>query len=465
MTRDLFTLLHDKFGDELVELAGASYREEPRGRYTSPELPLVRPHSTEQTAAVVRFCADHEIAIIPYAGGTGLVGGQTKVDGRAIILGVDRMTKMRAIYPTENVMIVEAGAILADVQSYAKDADRLFPLSLASEGSCRIGGNLATNAGGVQVLRYGNARDLCLGVEAVMPDGSIHHGLQRLRKDNTGYDLRNLLIGSEGTLGIITAAALKLFPRPKEVATALIAVPSPADAVSLLALMQDRLGGLVSAFELMNKQGFHFLAETMPDVRSPFDTVPEWSVLLEISSGQGGEIEVRLTDSLALATDQGLVLDALIAQSDAQRASFWDVRENIPEANRRIGSISSHDISIPISEIPRFIEQTPDMLAQICDLRINCFGHVGDGNLHYNLYPSAGRNRAEYQTLVSDLQTCIYDQVDKFDGSISAEHGIGRLKVADLEKYGDPAKLAAMRAIKAAFDPKNIMNPGAVLSK
>nr|WP_229802220.1 FAD-binding oxidoreductase [Amylibacter ulvae] len=455
--------LLDKFGAGVVEQAPQSYLEEPRGTYQSAPMPLIRPHDTQGVSEVVAFCHQHHIAIIPYAGGTGLVGGQTKTDGNAVILSIERLNKIRDVFPTENVIVVEAGMVLSDVQSAADDSNRLFPLSLAAEGSCRIGGNLATNAGGTQVLRYGNARDLCLGVEAVLPDGSIHHGLRRLRKDNTGYDLRNLLIGSEGSLGIITAAALKLFPKPQETTTALLAVSSVDAAVQLLGLVQDQTGGLVSGFELMHRNGFEFLTETMPTLRQAFDTPPEWSVLLEVSGGSDFNLDDRVMNVLETAMETELVIDALLAQSQSQRDEFWNLRETIPEANRMIGAISSHDISVPISRIPEFIAKTPALLAKFGDIRINCFGHLGDGNLHYNVYPPKGGLKKDYVYLRDDVQGTVHDQVQRFDGSMSAEHGIGRLKVADLEKYGDPAKLAAMRAIKFALDPKGIMNPGAVL--
>jgi len=339
----------------------------------------------------------------------------------------------------------------------------LFPLSLAAEGSARIGGNLATNAGGVNVLRYGNSRDLCLGLEAVLPDGSIWNGLTRLRKDNTGYDLRNLLIGSEGTLGIITAAALKLSPRPFGAGTALMVVSSPKAALDLLSLARSQMGEGVSAFELIHRQGLKFLSETLPDVRQPFDVKPEWCVLIEVGLAQGLNPVSALETLFETAADGNLVRDGLIAQSQGQRAEFWSVREHLPEANRRVGSISSHDISVPLGALPEFIKIGAQRIAQIGDFRINCFGHVGDGNLHYNVFPMSGKSRQDHENQSSEIKRVVYDLVHELHGSISAEHGIGRLKVDDLEHYGDPVKLAAMRAIKAALDPFGIMNPGAVL--
>ena len=438
--------------------------EEPRGRWTGEGAVLARPKSVEEVAVIVRACAKAQVGIVPWGGGTGLVGGQVMPNGVApLILSLERMAAIRAVYPSENVMIAEAGAILADVQAQASAVDRLFPLSLASEGSARIGGNLATNAGGVNVLRYGNARDLCLGLEAVMPDGAIWHGLKRLRKDNMGYDLRDLLIGSEGTLGVITAASLRLFPVPAEQGAAFLVVPGPAAALELLALAQARLGGGISAFELINIRGLEFLAETMPDVRQPFATKPEWMVLIDLGLGQGQSVPEALAGLFEAGLSRGLISDGVIAGSATERDQFWTLRESIPLANRKIGAISSHDISLPLGEIAAFIPRAGAALAKLGIWRINCFGHLGDGNLHYNVFPTRGKTRSDYEGQREAIKTCVHDLVNDLGGSVSAEHGIGRLKVGDLERYSDPAKLAAMRAIKTALDPMGIMNPGAVL--
>lgn len=439
--------------------------EEPRGRWTGQGAVLALPRSTAEVSRILRACNSARVPVVPYGGGTGLVGGQIAPDGPApVILSLERMAAIRDIWPEENVILAEAGVILADVQAAAEAAGRLFPLSLASEGSARIGGLLATNAGGVNVLRYGNARDLCLGVEAVLADGSVVQGLRRLRKDNTGYDLRNLLIGSEGTLGVITAAALKLSPRPAASAVALMVVDGPAAALRLLALAGDRLPGLVSAFELMHRTGLDFLAETMPDLRQPFAPErPEWFVLVEVGLPQGLDPQAALEGLFEAGMDNGLVSDGVIAVSEAQRTAFWMLRESIPEANRRIGAVSSHDISVPLSEVPGFIDRAGPALAALGEWRINCFGHLGDGNLHYNVFPALGRSPRDHTHQRDAIKACVHDLVHACGGSVSAEHGIGRLKVDDLERYGDPAKLAAMRAIKAALDPAGILNPGAVL--
>ena len=460
----IFDILVSKFGSDLISLADANYLEEPRGRYKSNPMPVIKPRTTKQVSEIIYFCNQNNIGVIPYAGGTGLVGGQTiKSDKDTILLSVERMQSIRDILPEENIIIVEAGAILENVRQAANDIDRLFPLALASQGSCRIGGNLATNAGGVQVLRYGNTRDLCLGIEAVLPDGSILNGLKRLRKDNTGYDIRNLLIGSEGTLGIITAACLKLFPKPIETITGLFEISSPEIAIKTLSDLQAKLDSSITAFELIHKQSYNFLSEVCPDVKIPFNKHPEWSILIELSAGVGSNLESRLFEGIEELLIKGLINDALIAQSEKQAKEFWNLRENIPEANRRIGSISNHDISLPISLIPKFIDEMPDAMVHLGDLRINCFGHLGDGNLHYNVFPPHGKNKNDYQHLREEIKTIIHDKINEFGGSVSAEHGIGRLKIDDLEKYGDPIKLMAMRSIKNAIDPKGIMNPGAVL--
>jgi FAD/FMN-containing dehydrogenase len=437
---------------------------EPRGRWQGIGGGVAMPRTTTEVAAVMRACAAGRVGLVPFGGGTGLVGGQVMTTGAApLLLSMQRMVAVRGAYPAENVLVVEAGMVLADVQARAADLGRLFPLSLASEGSARIGGNLASNAGGVNVLRYGNARDLCLGVEAVMADGSVFHGLKRLRKDNTGYDLRHLLIGSEGTLGVITAAALRLFPRPPGRVVALLVVPSPAAALALLGLAETRLPGMISAFELIGRMGFDFLAEVMPEVAVPLRPVPDWSVLIELGLPDGLEPDAAMAGLYAVGAEAGLVLDGVIATSGAQADALWRIRESIPEANRRIGSISSHDISLPLGEVAAFIPRAGAALGGLGAFRINCFGHLGDGNLHYNVFPVPGQTRTDHENQRDAIKTLVHDIVHDMGGSVSAEHGIGRLKVADLARYGDPTKLVAMRAIKTALDPLGILNPGAVL--
>ena len=450
--------------------AAQPYLVEPRGLMRGRAAAILKPASTAQVAAILRLCHGHRIGVVPYGGGTGLVGGQVSPEGsgagpRPVVLSLERMNRIRAVLPADGAIIAEAGVILADLQAAASGAGRLFPLSLAAEGSCRIGGNLATNAGGVQVLRYGTARDLCLGLEAVLADGSVLAGLKPLRKDNTGYDLRHLLIGSEGTLGVITAASLKLFPRPGEVVTAMLAVPSPDSAVTLLQTLREGLGDGVSAFELIAGQGIAFLAEFHPSRPDPLAGRPDWRVLVEITGPSGASLTGRAETMLAELFEAGLASDGVLAANEAQRAHMWWMRETLPECNRRVGPVASHDISLPLSRIGRFIAEARGVVDGFGpSLRVNCFGHLGDGNLHYNVFPPEGGRVAGCRALAGPVRTAIHDLVHAHGGSFSAEHGIGRMKTGDLETYGDPAKLAAMRAIKAALDPRGILNPGAVLA-
>jgi FAD/FMN-containing dehydrogenase len=365
--------------------------------------------------------------------------------------------------------VAEAGMTVAAVQAAATGMGRLFALSLASEGSAQLGGVLATNAGGLNVLRYGNARDLVLGIEAVLADGTVLNGLKRLRKDNTGYDLRHLLIGSEGTLGVITAASLRLFTPPADLATALLMVGSPQAALDLLDHAQARLPGMVQAFELINRQAVQFLHETGLGGRFAesldLSNLPEWMVLIELGLPEGfGAAATHLEALFAQGLDLGLCTDGTLAQNRVERAEMWRLREDIPWANRKIGALASHDISLPLLEIPGFVGRMPARLAQVAALRVNAFGHLGDGNLHYNLFPTKGQSKADYPADQRALLTrIILDAVDALGGSVSAEHGLGRLKAGELQRYGDPGKLAAMRAIKGALDPHGILNPGAVL--
>ncbi|MGI9391571.1 MAG: FAD-binding oxidoreductase [Boseongicola sp.] len=442
-----------------------TYLEDPRGNLSGTAGLVLAPRNVDEVSTIVRACAAAHVAIVPFGGGTGLVGGQIMIDGPApVILSIERMRSIRDVLPEEAVIVVEAGATLADVQAAAASHDLLFPLSLAAEGTCQIGGNLATNAGGVNVLRYGSARDLCIGIEAVLPDGQIWNGLTRLRKDNTGFDLRNLLIGSEGALGVITAASLKLFPRPASNSTALLAVESPAAALKMLARARKSMGEMISAFELIQRTGFDFLAETMPDLRLPFDESPDWMVLIELGLPKGLNGEEALTELFAHGLEVEWVYDGLIAQSEGQRADFWNAREHIPEANRLIGAVASHDLSLPLGNLPAFIDAATSGIADIGLLRINCFGHLGDGNLHFNAFPPEGEDRAPYMHLKPKVERLVHDLVHAHQGSFSAEHGIGRNKVSDLERYTDPAKFAALKAIKHALDPRGIMNPGVIIA-
>ena len=456
--------LRAKLPERAVRSVDQRYLEEPRGKWQGHAGVLVAPGTVEEVATALKCAAGARVAVVPYGGGTGLVGGQVMSDGPApMLLSLERMSRIRAVYPEENVIVAEAGATLQAVQDAALSADRLFPLSIASKGTARIGGNLATNAGGLNVLRYGNARDLCLGLEAVLPNGDIWHGLTRLRKDNTGYDLRNLLVGAEGTLGVITAAALKLSPRPARSGTAVFVVPDPAAAMSLLSMVRAQVGEAVSAFELIHRQGLAFLSEKLPHVRQMFDTPPEWMVLTELGLPAALDPQAEFETLFTQAAEAGLVTDGLIAQNESQAEAFWEVRETIPEANRLVGGLSSHDISLPLGAISEFIETAGKALAKHGDYRINCFGHLGDGNLHYNVYPAFGKTRDSYGTAAHEVAELVHEMAVKMGGSFSAEHGVGRLKAGELERYADPTRLAALRAIKAALDPLGIMNPGTVL--
>jgi FAD/FMN-containing dehydrogenase len=440
------------------------YFSEPRGRWRGRAALVLRPDRVETVAEILRRASAAGAPVVPYGGGTGLVGGQLTDEGPPpLVLSLERMTAIRRVDAAENAMIVEAGAVLADVRRAAEAVDRLFPLSLASEGTARIGGLLSTNAGGVNVLRYGNARDLVLGIEAALPDGTILRGLKTLRKDNTGYDLRHLLIGAEGTLGVITAAALRLFPRPREIATAFCAIPGPEAAGALLALLRDRLGETVSACELLCAEGMRMLAEHTPDCPPP-PVSGDWFALVEAGGGAGSHIATALEEALADAFERGLVEDAALAQSEAQRAAFWRIREDTPEANRRRGAVVATDVSVPLAAIAEMIARGREALDTVDpSLRVNCFGHVGDGNLHYNVFPPLGAEVSDCEALRTPAKDAIHEVVHALGGSVSAEHGLGRFKAGDLIRYGDPGKVAAMRAIKAALDPAGIMNPGVVL--
>ncbi len=452
--------------DAVFRDLGPRYLEEPRGQFQGGAALLLTPSTANEVSKILTACNEEGVPVVPYGGGTGLVGGQVMPaqNGlRPVILSMERMTQIRAIYPEENVLVAEAGAILADVQAAAEQVDRLFPLSLASEGSCQIGGCLSTNAGGVNVLRYGTARALCLGVEAVLPDGRIVNGLKRLYKDNTGYDLTNLFCGAEGTLGVITAASLRLFAQPTSRGCALLTVPDPAAALSLLSLARAQIGDGISAFELISGTGLTFLKEAGLGGAQPFDPRPDWSVLIDLGLSGTQDAQAALVTLFEAASDAGLTRDGVIASSEKQRQALWKLREEIPLANRHIGALSSHDISLPLSEIPGFLSKADAAISALAPFRINAFGHLGDGNLHYNVFPPQGANKADLIAQISEIREIVYDLVHASGGSFSAEHGVGRLKTSELARYGDPARLATLRAIKQALDPKGIMNPGVVL--
>lgn len=437
-----------------------------RKRYRGKALAVVRPASTDEVAAVVRACAAHGAAVVAQGGNTGLVGGSIPdASGTQVVLSLTRLNRVRQLDAANSTMTVDAGCVLQAIQQEADSQGFLFPLSLAAEGSCTIGGNLATNAGGTQVLRYGNARDLCLGLEVVTAAGEVWNGLSGLRKDNTGYDLRDLFIGSEGTLGVITGATLKLFPRPAAKTTALAALPSLPAAVGLLQLAQARLGAALTGFEVMGEAALGLVRQHFPQLRQPLPPAP-WTVLLEQSDAESEAHARSLFEALLeSALEQGLIEDAAVAESLEQSHAMWHLRESIPLAQAEEGLNIKHDISLPVSRIPAFVEATDAALLQAFPgARLINFGHLGDGNLHYNVQAPAGVAAAdflrEHETAVNRI---VYDAVTAHDGSISAEHGIGTLKRDELAQRKAPVALQLMRAIKAALDPAGLMNPGRML--
>jgi FAD/FMN-containing dehydrogenase len=444
----------------------AGYLTDQRGRYTGSALAVLKPANTDEVATVVKLCQQYQVPIVPQGGNTGLVlGSVPDTSGRAVLLSLTRLNRIRAVDPVNHTMTVEAGCILQHVQQAAEAAERLFPLSLAAEGSCTIGGNLSTNAGGTGVLRYGNTRELCLGLEVVTAQGEVMSSLRGLRKDNTGYDLRDLFIGAEGTLGIITAAVLKLFPQPRAQVTALAALHSPEQALALLNLAQARCGAALTGFELMSAICLDLVAKHFPPQRAPFTQSYPQYVLLEISDSESAaHAESLFEDLIGSALEQQLIADAVIATSIAQSKALWQLRENISMAQAHEGKNIKHDISVPISRIAEFIRVTDALLQQAApDCRMVTFGHLGDGNLHYNVSPPAGMPDAPFIAQQERINRVVYDSVDQFQGSISAEHGLGALKREEIKRYKSPVELQLMRAIKQALDPAGLMNPGKVI--
>ncbi len=444
----------------------APYLEEQRGYYHGTTPMVLRPANADEVAAIVRICARCATPIVPQGGNTGMVGGAVPhEDGGQILVNLSRMNAIRAIDTFNNTMEVEAGCVLADIKSAAAEADRLFPLGLAAEGTCQIGGNLSTNAGGTNVLRYGNARSQVLGLEVVLPDGEIWNGLRGLRKDNTGYDLKHLFIGAEGTLGIITAAVLKLFPRPRETATAMIAARDPGAAVELLIAVQAATAEAVTAWELMPRRGVELTLKNVPGNVDPFDASHDWYLLAELGGGtSNGQQRAALEDALAAALDAGTVVDAVIASSEAQAASLWRIRETMPEAQRIAGKGIRHDVAVPLSRIAEFIDSASDNVrAAVSDVGIIAYGHLGDGNIHFNLSPANADDNEAFAARRDELMGIVHDTAVAMGGTISAEHGIGRLKRDEIARYKSETELNLMRAVKLALDPRGIMNPGKVI--
>jgi D-lactate dehydrogenase (cytochrome) len=445
----------------------AAYANDWRKKYFGKPLLVVKPGTAAEVAAVVKLCAETKTPIVPQAGNTGLVGGGVPDEsGLEVIISVARMTRVLEVDTINNTMTVEAGCILQTLQETAAEHDRLFPLSLAAEGSCRIGGNISTNAGGVQVLRYGNTRELVMGLQVVLPSGELWDGLRGLRKDNTGYDLKHLFIGAEGTLGIITAAVLKLFPAPRATQTAFIALESPQKALDLLSHMKGALGDRLTAFELISAFGLSLVTKYFPQLKSPLPGDYPWFVLTDIADSRDAaalteEVEV----ALGVALEHEIILDCAIAKNETEGKRMWELRENMTESQVHEGRSIKHDVSIPISKIAEFINAADAALeAAYPGVRIITFGHVGDGNLHYNIaHPLATHTEPNWVKEWEKVNLIVHDTTARFNGSISAEHGIGQLTREEIKRYKAPLELAVMRQIKAALDPQNIMNPGKVV--
>jgi FAD/FMN-containing dehydrogenase len=459
----------DIVGDGFVLTAAADtapYLADWRGRFTGRALAVLRPAATAQVAQLVQACAQWRVPLVPQGGKTGLVlGSVPDASGSAVVLSLARMRQVRAVDPVNRTMTVDAGCVLQQIQETAAQHGCLFPLSLASEGSCTIGGNLSTNAGGTAVLRYGNARELCLGLEVVTAQGELWSGLRGLRKDNTGYDLRDLFIGAEGTLGVITGAVLKLFPQPKASITAMVALGTPRDALDLLTLMQDCCGASLTGFELMADVCLRLVATHFPHLPQPFVERHAQYVLLEVSSSESELHAVDLLErAIEAALEREIADDAIVATSVAQSRGLWQVREHISMAQAAAGKNIKHDISLPISRIGDFIDTTDAQLqAAFPGVVLVTFGHLGDGNLHYNVAPPDGMAHEAFLANQDAINRIVHDNVVGFGGSISAEHGIGALKRDELSRYKSPVELHMMRAIKAALDPLGIMNPGKIL--
>jgi FAD/FMN-containing dehydrogenase len=444
----------------------APFLTDHRELYHGKALAVVLPRTVEQISRTLRYCTEHHIGVVPHGGNTGYCGGATPDEsGQQVVLCLRRLNRIRSVDALNYSLVAEAGCILADVQRAADDVERFFPLSLGSEGTCQIGGNLSTNAGGLSVLRYGMMRDLVLGLEVVLADGRVFSSLSALRKDNTGYDVKSLFLGAEGTLGIITAASVKLFPKLRSSATAFAAVPNPRAAVDLLARLREASGDRVSSFELVPRIGVDLTTQHIPGVTDPLQKPYEWYVLCELSSARGAELlETVMEEALGSALEDGLVLDAALSRNERERAALWKIRESIPEAQRIDGANIKHDISVSITALPDFVERASEWVrTNVPDGRLVCYGHVGDGNLHFNLNQTPGSDRNTFLAREPVIKRAVHDLVREFGGSFSAEHGIGRLKVEELEQYASPVELDLMRAVKKALDPNGVLNPGKVL--
>ncbi len=433
-----------------------------RKYYKGHSSALVLPASTEEVATVVSLAAEQGVALVPQGGNTGLCGGATPFGG--LLVGLARLNRIRSVDASNFTLVAEAGCTLQSVQEAAAKADRLFPLSLGAEGTCQIGGNISTNAGGIHVLRYGSMRELVLGLEAVLPNGEIWNGLRALRKDNTGYDLKQLFIGGEGSLGIVTAASLKLFPRPRAKATAWLALSKASQALKVLEIARSASGDLVTAIEIIPQNLLALTQAKLADLVAPIDPPPPWALILELSGADEAQLTELLETCLSEAFEAGALEDGVIAQNEGQRANFWKWREAIVWARKQSGPGLANDISVPVSHVPQFLERcTPALEAAYPGLRIMPFGHIGDGNLHYNMLAPEGMSEAEFDAWREGIVERVNAEVDALGGSISAEHGLGRLKAQHNTEFKPASEIAMMRAVKQALDPKGIMNPGVVL--
>jgi FAD/FMN-containing dehydrogenase len=465
---ELLAKLREVVGPEAVLTASQDiepFLTDHRRLYQGSARAVVLPSTTQQVAGVMRLCHAAAVSVVPQGGNTGYCGGATPdASGSSMVLGLARMNRIRSIDAANFALVAEAGSTLASVQQAAASAERLFPLSLGSEGNCQIGGNLATNAGGTAVLRYGMMRDLTLGIEAVLADGSVLSQLSPLRKDNTGYDLRHLLIGSEGTLAVITAACLKLFPAQRSAATAWIALPSADAAIALLGLLRESSADLLSSYELIPAAALSLVLQQIPGVRDPGAESSPWYLLAELTSSAAEPLDDLLEATLTRVVEMGLATDIVLARSEEQRQNLWRLRESVPEAQRRAGASLKHDISVPVASLPALIDQGSALIARLVpEGFVVAYGHAGDGNLHFNVSQRAGSDTQAFLAHEAVLKRAMHDLVAGLHGSFSAEHGIGQLKVQELARYAQPAKLAAMRSIKQALDPQGILNPGKLL--
>lgn len=449
-----------------ADLDRSPYENDWRDQWHGRAAAVVKPGSTEEVAQVVKFLAERRVAIVPQGGNTSMCGGSVPdATGTQVIVNLSRMNRILNVDPANNTMTVQAGCVLATLQETAEKNDRLFPLSLGAEGSCEIGGNLSTNAGGTGVLRYGNTRELVMGLEVVLPDGTIWNGLRALRKDNTGYDLKHLFIGAEGTLGIITAAVVKLFPNPRSRATAIVALTDPHAALTLLSFLRDRVGDRVTGFELISRICLDLVFKHIPGTRDPFAKPHRWYVLVELSDSTAGDALATLfEEALAAASEAGKIEDGVIAASGNQRLEFWKLRESISEAQKLDGVSIKHDVSVPVSRVPELIQRAGAELSRTFpDIRIVAFGHLGDGNIHYNCSKSERQDAKQFFAESSAVNHIVYEVVNALGGSISAEHGLGVLKVDEITRYKSATEMDLMRTIKRTLDPHGIMNPGKVL--